>query len=97
MASEIHGCFVQTLWVSEMKTFKKVQKTVIELDEHKCDLCGDDLKSWTGFRVDMKCGYFAHCGGVSNQEEFDVCADCWEEKVVPLFAKEFGVKPRLTR
>lgn len=82
-----------------MKTFKKVQKTVSELDEYKCDLCGDDLKARPilNWRVEVKRTEFAYEGGELEREEFDVCADCWEDKVVPLFAKEFGVKPRLTR
>lgn len=80
-----------------MKTFKKVQKTVTELDEHKCDLCGEDLKARSRWLVEVKSTEFAHEGGELEREEFDVCADCWEDKIVPLFAKEFGVKPRLTR
>lgn len=76
-----------------MKTFKKVQKTVSYLDEHKCDLCGDDIKRSSAYCVDVKCVKRAYEGDELEREEFDVCPDCWEDKIVPLFAEAFGVKP----
>lgn len=81
-----------------MKTFKKVQTTVSELGQHECDLCREDLKDTPRPHkyVAVKCTEFAYEGGELKREEFDICADCWEDKILPLFEKEFGIKPRVT-
>ena len=55
-----------------------------------CDICGGEIKEPERFDVDeitveRRTGTCYPSDNWSEYEEFDVCGDCWEEKVKPLF------------
>jgi len=85
-----------------MKTFKKVQKTteVVVVDSHTCDLCKEDIddvsSAWrASCKVEMRFGRVLPEGDMSKTTRFDVCVDCFEDKLMPLLQQVFGATPRV--
>lgn len=42
------------------------------------------------------CYNFGDCGGTTG-EAYDICKDCYENKIKPLLEKELGLKPRVVK
>jgi hypothetical protein len=80
-----------------VKTYKEVIKKVLEIDEYKCDICDADMKNkidyfqFNEITIEAKIGYCFPEGDSRTKYSIDVCADCFVDKVIPLFKEELGV------
>lgn len=63
-----------------------------------CDLCGDEIKEPGGYdfdhiTVERRSGVAYPDGGQTDYTEFDVCKQCFQDKLVVWFAS-YGARPR---
>ena len=88
-----------------MKIKKMYRPPAYEVvDKVTCDFCGKELVDERGImfeqEIKVKSGeideYHGEYGdGVT--EEIDICLKCWKEKLLPLLAEKFGVKPQVEK
>lgn len=69
------------------------------LIETQCDICKRIVKGELdkeGVEVTMESckGYSCYDGGHQVYTEFDVCGQCFEEKVIPWMKEQFNAEPR---
>ena len=89
-----------------MKIYKEKvipESTKKVLSRILCDICKKDYMqqySNSGYSiyditVESKIGESYPEGGNSITLEFDICLECFGEKLLPLMKKEFGCEPRV--
>ena len=83
-----------------MKHRKEVTRTytTVEIETTVCDLCKEEIRP-AAYQIDetiikYKYGCCYPEGGTAVVKEFDLCADCFEDKLIPWF-KEHGVEPQV--
>lgn len=82
-----------------MKTFKYIDRPVMVIDTHKCDICGGQIEERVCYEVNRatieveRGGDFPE-GSCTQLKKIDCCADCMENKIIPLISKTFSVKFR---
>ena len=91
-----------------MKTYKTIQasKEVIteehkELDYVNCDICGTtNLNNGRWNYSETTMALFSEDaypeGGENKLLEYDICSECFCEKIVSLLKKELGIIPQIT-
>jgi hypothetical protein len=78
-----------------MKHYQETTKTINKLIKTTCDICGNEIKKYTGSTVDDV--EISHRIGKQYPENDDteyynpdICGDCFESKIVP-FLEGLGV------
>lgn len=85
-----------------MKYYKKIEipaRSKQTLDKTTCDICRRKIEneycSVEEVKVELKTGNVYPDGGSGENIEFDICKNCFEEKLIPWF-KEQGAEPQVT-
>jgi hypothetical protein len=74
------------MWIKEKRTVTETREVDVEC---RCDICGKkiDRRSAYSGDIDIRRSDGPDGGG----EWYDVCADCWENHIVPLMKNDPGV------
>lgn len=86
------------------KTTEIPAKTIEKVSHYTCDICGaksDDSGNWSREHyeertTDVSCSIGANypSGGYSTVFSYDICCDCFNNKLVPWFESQ-KIKPRI--
>jgi len=89
-----------------MKIYQKIERLRIENDliEHSCDICkkkspSKDPNNWSKeyyetnkVEIEYTDGYSSYGDASGEVTSFDICPECFENKLIPFF-KSLGVEP----
>jgi hypothetical protein len=86
----------------EKKTVPAAERTYTDLVKVTCDICGaeNEDKNWAKGAYDfnavkirrIKGSNYGSDGGDSEEEFFDICPKCWDDKIKPALAL-MGAEP----
>ncbi len=91
----------------DVKKYIKVHREYDQdwVDTTTCDICKKEYRGENWERenyssleteVRMKTGYSYPDSGSGEEMTFDICPDCFKNKLIPLLLKEFGASVTIT-
>lgn len=80
-----------------MKKYEEKQVTRSLLVDHRCDICGADVRTPKGFdfseaNITASIGAIYPEGAFQTHYTLDLCKDCFIDKVKPLIESTFNVE-----
>lgn len=83
--------------MKHMKTVEVPAKTKEVVEKTTCDLCGEEIKigntSAEEVEIRHRRGYTCRDGGSGTESIFDLCGQCFDDKLLPWFWTQ-GAKPK---